>query len=274
MLATRFSHNKTAIQSVFPLSDDQMRAVVPSIFQREAHDSRSSRYTYVPTVDVLAGLRKEGFEPFFACQSNARDEGKREFTRHMLRLRHASQVQTAGEVPEIILVNSHDGSTSYQMLAGMFRFVCCNGMVAGNQIDEIRIHHKGDIVGRVIEGAYSVVKEFDRVKDSADSMKSLTLAPVEQTAFASAALVAKYGDAPAPITAEHVLRPMRLEDTGADLWSTFNRVQEHMLRGGDRSRNANGRRTSTRAVNGISQNVSLNRALWTLADQMAKIKAA
>ena len=274
MLATRFSHNKTAIQSRFPLSDDQMRAVVPSIFQSEAHDSRSQRYTYVPTVDVLAGLRKEGFEPFFACQSKARDESKREFTKHMLRLRHASAVQTVGEVPEIILVNSHDGSTSYQMLAGMFRFVCCNGMVCGETVDEIRVHHKGDIVGRVIEGAYSVVREFDRVKDSAESMKLLTLSKPEQSAFASAALVAKYGEDAAPISADQVLRPMRREDAGSDLWSTFNRVQEHMVRGGDRSRNANGRRSSTRAVNGISQNVSLNRALWTLADQMAKIKAA
>ena len=274
MLATRFSHNKTAIQSRFPLSDDQMRAVVPSIFQSEAHDSRSQRYTYVPTVDVLAGLRKEGFEPFFACQSKARDASKREFTKHMLRLRHASAVQTVGEVPEIILVNSHDGSTSYQMLAGMFRFVCCNGMVCGETVDEIRVHHKGDIVGRVIEGAYSVVREFDRVKDSAESMKLLTLSKPEQSAFASAALVAKYGEDSAPISADQVLRPMRREDAGSDLWSTFNRVQEHIVRGGDRSRNANGRRSSTRAVNGISQNVSLNRALWTLADQMAKIKAA
>jgi hypothetical protein len=38
----------------------------------------------------------------------------------MLRLRHASQINGA-EANEIILLNSHDGTSSYQMLAGQFR---------------------------------------------------------------------------------------------------------------------------------------------------------
>jgi len=36
-------------------------------------------------------------------------------------MRHAGQVQTRPEANEIILINSHDGASSYQMLAGMFR---------------------------------------------------------------------------------------------------------------------------------------------------------
>ncbi len=56
------------------------------------------------------------------------------------------------EVPEIILLNSHDGSSSYQMIPGIFRFVCTNGTVCGNNFGEIRVPHKGDIVGQVIEG--------------------------------------------------------------------------------------------------------------------------
>lgn len=34
-----------------------------------------------------------------------------------------------GEINEIILINSHNGTSYYQMLAGMFRFVCMNGLV-------------------------------------------------------------------------------------------------------------------------------------------------
>lgn len=273
MLATRFKSNDLQLRSSTPIADDQLRAVAPSIFATEPHESRSTRYGYVPTIDVLGGLRREGFEVFFAAQSRTRDEGRREFTKHMLRLRHASQVALGDEVPEIILINSHDGSTSYQMLAGMFRFVCCNGMVIGSGIQEVRIQHTGNIVGRVIEGAYTVVEDFARVQSSADTMKAIALNDGEQRAFGQAALVAKYGEQDAyPVTVDQVLQPRRLEDKGADLWRTFNRAQENLVRGGLRSRSATGRRQRTRQVAGISQNVQLNRALWTLADELAKYK--
>ncbi|WP_235661928.1 DUF932 domain-containing protein, partial [Pseudomonas savastanoi] len=69
--------------------------------------------------------------PFMACQTRVRDQGKREHTKHMLRLRHASQILDQ-EANEIILLNSHDGSSSYQMIGGKFRFVCANGLVLGD----------------------------------------------------------------------------------------------------------------------------------------------
>ncbi|ECW9177538.1 DUF945 domain-containing protein, partial [Salmonella enterica subsp. enterica serovar Enteritidis] len=30
------------------------------------------------------------------------------------------------------LLNSHDGSSSYQMVPGLFRFICTNGLVCGS----------------------------------------------------------------------------------------------------------------------------------------------
>lgn len=280
MLATRFSaRNSNSIRSSSPLSDDQIRRAAPSIFAAAAHESRSSRYTYVPTINILSGLRREGFEPFMVTQSRARDESRREFTKHMLRLRRQSGPAVVGEeVPEIVLVNSHDGTSAYQMLAGMFRFVCANGMVvAAGTVDEIRVPHKGDVVGQVIEGAYTVVREFDRVRDSAAAMKAITLNGNEQQVFAHAALVAKYGEPETgafPVTESQALEARRSADAGSDLWRTFNRVQENLVRGGLQTRTATGRRNSTREVRGISENVQLNRALWTLADGMAKLKAA
>jgi hypothetical protein len=267
--------NATQLRSTTsPLSDDQLRSIAPSIFAAAAHDSRSSRYTYIPTVNVLAALRKEGFQPFSVAQTRARDESRREFTKHMVRMRHASQVarNVGDEIPEIVLVNSHDGSSSYQMFAGLFRLLCTNGLVvAAGTVDEIRVPHTGNVVGRVIEGAYSVVEEFGRVRASADAMKAIELRPAVQQAFGRAAIVAKYGEETAPVTVDQVLTPRRAGDAGTDLWQTFNRVQENLVRGGLRTRSATGRRMRTREVQGISENVKLNRALWTLADEMRKL---
>jgi hypothetical protein len=262
------------LRSDRPLSDDQIRTVAPSIFAEAAHDSRSERYSYIPTATVLEKLRKEGFEPFFVCQTRVRQEDRRDFTKHMLRLRHASQIDGQAEANEIILLNSHDGTSSYQMLGGMFRFVCHNGLVCGDTTLDVRVPHKGDVTSHVIEGAYEVLSSFERIEHSRDTMRAITLDEGEAEVFAHSALTLKYaGSGSVPITESQLLRPRRFDDRESDLWSTFNRVQENLVKGGLDGRTANGRRQRTRPVQGIDQNVRLNRALWLLAEGMRELKA-
>jgi len=272
-LATRFGRGHTSVRSHEPLTNEAIAAVAPSIFASEKHGSRSERYTYIPTIEILEKLRTEGFLPFMACQARCRDQGKREHTKHMLRLRQAGQI-VSSEASEIVLLNSHDGTSSYQMLAGTFRFVCCNGMVCGDTLNDIRISHKGNIIDNVIDGAFRVVDDFERMGGQIDGMKSLDLEEGEQLAFAHAALALKYDleTEVAPITERQILEPKRREDAGNDLWKTFNRVQERMLKGGLPGRTASGKRTTTRAITSIDQDLRLNRALWVLAEQMKVLK--
>jgi Domain of unknown function (DUF932) len=280
-LATRFARSTFVMRSDTPLAEDQMRQAAPSIFAAGKHASRSDRYTHIPTIEVLRGLHAEGFEPFMVAQSKSRIEGKTEFTKHMIRLRYhpdaRGQVPTRPEANEIILINSHDGASSYQMLAGTFRFVCCNGLVVGNVSNDIRIPHKGSIQGEVIEGAFKVLKDFEAVDASIDGMKALELKPEEKRAMATAALALRYGErsddqAPAPVTAEQLIEARRPEDLGHSLWTSMNRLQENMQRGGQPGRTVQGRRIHTRPIGSIDRSVSLNRALWVLAEEMRKIK--
>ncbi|RQR75242.1 DUF932 domain-containing protein [Burkholderia sp. Bp9015] len=274
-LASSFHYSAPMLRADSPLSDDQIRRVAPSIFADGKHESRSERYTYIPTIDVLRGLRNEGFQPFMICQTRVRDSSKREFTKHMLRLRHADQI-TGDEADEIVLLNSHDGTSSYQMLAGTFRFVCQNGMVAGENIADIRVPHKGNVVQHVINGAFDVLDGFDLIREQKEGMRAVTLDRDEQHAFARSALVLRYDptevDAPAPISESQLLAPRRFEDRRDDLWTVFNRVQENLTKGGLHGRSRSGRAISTRPITGIDQNVKLNRALWMLADAMRQLK--
>jgi len=202
-LLSRFCQRSPVLRSDHPLSDDQIRTVAPSIFAETPHESRSQRYSYIPTAAVLAELRKEGFQPFMVCQTRVRHEERRDYTKHMLRLRHASQIDGT-EASEIILLNSHDGTSSYQMLAGMFRFVCQNGLVCGDTFADVRVPHKGNVTDHVIEGAYEVLHGFERVQHSRDAMCAITLDDGEAEVFARSALTLKYGDPgkAVPITAE------------------------------------------------------------------------
>ncbi|PAU51979.1 hypothetical protein BZL41_26485 [Pseudomonas sp. PIC25] len=273
-LASRFASHSPMLRADHPLSDDQIRAVAPSIFAETPHESRSQRYSYIPTAAVLAELRREGFQPFMVCQTRVRHEERREYTKHMLRLRHASQINGA-ETNEIILLNSHDGTSSYQMLAGMFRFVCQNGLVCGETLADIRVPHKGNVTDDVIEGAYTVLRGFEQVQDTRNAMRAITLDDGEAEVFARSALALKYDDPDKtmPITEKQVLSPRRFDDNRSDLWSTFNRVQENLVKGGLVGRTTNGRPQRTRPIQGIDQNVRLNRALWLLAEGLCRLKA-
>ncbi|MEO5712581.1 MAG: DUF932 domain-containing protein [Luteolibacter sp.] len=260
---------------------DQLRALAPSIFAEDAHGSRSEKYAHIPTSAVLERLMSEGFRPYAVMQGGSRDAGKRAFTKHVLRLRHDSQeLQVGGTHNEIVLLNSHDGTSSYRLMAGVFRLVCGNGMiVAQSMIEDIRISHKGDVAGLVLDGCIEIMERLPEVSESIGEMSGMRLTAAEQTAFARAALVARYDDAESPIRLDQVLAPRRREDSESNLWNVLNRTQENLIRGGVNyvQRDANGQRVArrqTREIRGVDQNTTLNRALWTLAEEMKAIKTA
>lgn len=274
-LATRFGRDSHQISGREALDNEALYRHVPSIFACEAHDSRSQRYVYVPTIDIVEGLRREGWLPFFAVQAVPRDGDRMGHAKHMLRLRRDDGIGKP-EAAEVIIVNSHDGTSSYQMFAGMLRFVCTNSLVAGERFEEVRVPHKGNIQHDIIEGVYTVAEDFPRLIDASETMKETRLSEEEQRVLADASIVARYGEEESPIRPDQILMPRRREDSGQSLWTTYNVIQENMMKGGlhGSRRNAEGRirRSQTRAVNGIDQNVTLNRALWTLAEGMQRLK--
>jgi hypothetical protein len=282
MPVNRFGRRTQAMRSAEPLTEDQMRRVAPSIFAEGKHASRSERYSYIPTIDVLRSLREEGLAPFMVAQGGSRIAGKAEFTKHMIRMRpvggDADFANARPEAHEVVLINSHDGVSSYQIYSGIFRVVCLNGLVVGTVVNGLRVPHKGKVEDTVIEGAIRVLSDVGAVTQSVEGMKAITLSPCEEHAFASASLRLRYGDAVegqplAPINASRLMEPRRVEDVGHSLWLCLQRVQEHLLRGGQRGRSVQGRRLQTRPIGGIDRGVNLNRALWNLAEDMRRLKA-
>ena len=259
-----------------PLSNEQIARYAPSVFAAEAHETRSDRYTYIPTVDVLEGLRREGFEPMAVGQTRCRDESKRDFTKHMLRFRHAgaTAINVGDEVAELVLTNSHDGTSAYALTGGIYRLVCSNGMVVGDASAEVKVRHSGQVIENVIEGSFQVIEDLKQIAPVINEWKALQLTSAEALAYAEAALDLRWKEGEAPIHAEQLLGVRRFEDRGADLWRVFNRAQENIIRGGLRGRGATGKRTSTREVASVTENIRLNKSLWALTAKMAELKLA
>lgn len=167
--------------------------------------NRSDRYTYIPTIDVLNGLQREGFKVMQAVQTRTRIADNREFTKHMLRLRHRDVLDrplVAGqEIPEIVLVNSRDGTSAYKITGDIFRLICSNSMVIGDTSFECSVRHSGDVISNVIEGSFEVVKGIERVMPVINTWKQIKLEAPEKPAFAKAARALRWDD-----------------DRGDDLW--------------------------------------------------------
>jgi hypothetical protein len=274
------------------LNEDQLRRYAPSVFSEQSASRVSDKYKHISTIEVVKGLMSEGFMPVKAMQSNSRLAHKRAFTKHMLRFRHIdAKANEGGLFPELVLINSHDGLSSYKLMAGLYRLVCSNGLVAGETYNQVRVRHQGDIITNVIEGTYEVLDSAQKMIESSDRMGAIQLDQSEKLILAQAVHQLRFDGQTidqSGIKPEQFLKPRRYQEVNKnDLFSVFNIAQENVIRGGltgyainedGRYRNRNtGQRMSkvtTREIKSIDQNNALNRALWTLAEKMAELKAA
>jgi Domain of unknown function (DUF932) len=267
-----------------PLSNEQIQQFAPSVFAGQAHDSCSDRYAFIPTVEVIEGLRNAGFAPVFASQSRSRIAGKELFTRHMLRFRNLDQTptQVGDTAVELAMTNSHDRTSQYEFSLGAFRLACLNGMIVSEGlVESVKVRHTGNIIERVIESTRSLIQLAPSVVEAIQTWKQILLSPAEQTFLAEGALALRFEDT-APVEASRLLTVRRSADTQNDLWTVFNRIQENATQGGLRYTHVQRdpetneyqgtRRARTREVKGIDQNTKLNRELWTLAQKMAELK--
>lgn len=276
------------------LSMDAIRAYAPSVFTTSGAESVSSKYQHISTNEVIEGLMREGFMPVLATQSRSRIQEKKAFAKHMIRFRHVDAAQTpelGGLIPELVLVNSHDGLSSYRLMAGLFRLVCTNGLVAGETFKEVRVRHQGNIIHNVIEGTYEVMNETRKMLDRAENMGSIILNNDEKQIFAETVHQLRFDGQSVEesgIKPEQFLSARRYQENGKnDLFTVFNVAQENTIRGGltgyaldadgryrNRTTGERMKRVTTREIKSIDQNNALNRALWTLAEKMASLKAA
>lgn len=158
------------------LSKEKLFKLAPSIFTQASSHKTSTKYSPIATKQIIDKLMSEGFFPTWATQTKSQNQESKAFAKHMLRFqRHDVMKNNQGLYPELVLINSHDGLSSYRLMAGLFRVVCANGMIAGQSYDEIRIKHQGDVVGNVIEGTYKVIETANKMLDVSDDMASIHL---------------------------------------------------------------------------------------------------
>jgi hypothetical protein len=264
------------------LSSDDLRRCAPSVFAEHARPGVSARYTFVSTAQVVALLGAEGWEPVRASEQRVRLEDRIGYQMHEIRFARRSDLE-AGAMelgntrPEMILQNAHDGTRAYRIDAGLYRLVCRNGLtVADADFAHVSIRHMDVSAEAFAKAAQSVAENTPRALEAVAKWQAVQLPQITRVEFARRAAALRW-DVSNPVmqalNPEKLLTPVRYGDAATDLWTTFNVVQEHLARGGDRylSRSeGNGlRRNRTRPVAGLAEGQKLNKALWALASEFA-----
>lgn len=261
------------------LSIEQLNTLAPAVFATAPDHAVSERYGFVPTIAVVEALQDEGWFPVRAQQTRVRDPQQRITTRHMVRFRQdpARQIQVGDSVAELVLTNSHNRTAAYQLDLGLFRLICSNGMVTPvGDMGGIRVRHGNKVVDQILEGSLALIDEAPSIAESVERFQSMRLSEAESRLFAQSALTLRYGKdwkELSPIKPEAILQARRPEDRDSNLWRVFNRTQENLMKGGLAGRSATGRHTRTRAIQSVTEDVRLNRALWQLTEHFAALKS-
>lgn len=275
MMTTLQSRHGGFFNHQIPLTDDDLRRHAPVIFEGGNSERCSGRYVHVGTDRIIGGLREAGWLPVAAEEQRTRSEDRLGYQKHMVSFRRAEQMQTLDEWNiELVLINSHDGGCAYTLHAGIYRRICSNGLVVSDGgFEALRFRHAGLDPDEVVTGSLGLVDGIPALNEKIDGFKGKTTTPAEQQELARRGLELRYDDGPAPITVDQVLTPRRMADGGSDLWSVFNRVQENLIKGGQRGgyeRNDGERgvlrRVRSKPLRGIDSRVDLNKGLWSIAE--------
>lgn len=255
------------------LDSDSLRSRAPSIFASGPMTGVSGRYTFVPTARIVEGLRELDWVPVEVEEQRIRTELRRGYQKHLIRFRQTSQMQTLDEWNvELVLLNSHDGGCAYQLHAGIYRRICSNGLVvADGSFETIRFRHAGLDPDVVVQSSLRLMEFLPQLAQRVEQMRERMLEPVESLDLAEHALLLRYATVnESPIHPGTLLTARRVEDQGVDLWTTTNRVQENLIRGGvaDGRRDSRGVLRTVRALRGIDSKVTINKGLWGIAERL------
>jgi hypothetical protein len=251
------------------INEDMLRRQAPAVFATSANEERTSdRYTFIPTTSVIETLQEDGWEAWDAKQVRSRKWSDMH-AKHIVRMRRQKveeRTKVGDSFVELLIVNSHNGLQTYNLHAGIFRMVCSNGLIIGDEnYGKVKVKHIGYSPDEVIAASQKLVASTHEIYQTRDNWNRQELDLSERRQFFADAAALRWED-PTEDTIRQVSQARRVEDAGDDLWSIYNVAQENLTRAGWVDPKT---RRKARKITSISRDVELNSQLWDLAANYA-----
>ena len=251
------------------INEDMLRRQAPAVFATSANEERTSdRYTFIPTTSVIETLQEDGWEAWDAKQVRSR-KWEDIHAKHIVRMRRQKveeRTKVGDSFVELLIVNSHNGLQTYNLHAGIFRMVCSNGLILGDEnYGKVKVKHIGYSPDDVIAASQKLVASTHEIYQTRDNWNRQELDLSERRQFFADAAALRW-ESPTEDTIRQVGQARRVQDAGDDLWSIYNVAQENLTRAGWVDPKT---RRKARKITSISRDVDLNSQLWDLAANYA-----
>jgi hypothetical protein len=247
------------------LTIEEIKLLAPSIFATSPSPKVSSKYVFVPTIDIMENFEREGWNI-----SSIKQMGKGAHGVHEIKFRNGELPKVGDTLVEAIIKNSHNGTATLSVSAGLYRLCCSNGLTVPTSLSErFNVRHTGFNLDEVKRLTESFASRLPVIQNSVSKMMERELSEGEKINFVkeSTSLRWKLGSLPTNLNVENILEPLREEDKGNSLWKVFNVVQEKYVRGGVDYTSKNGRQTGLKTLSNIMAINNINTKLWELAEE-------
>ena len=267
------------------LTADRIRQLAPAVYAGTKADHLTNRYVPLHTADLIPVLADYGYQPVQAAQKRNR-KANPEHSMHMLAFAHVNNIGVQSDLrSEIVLYNSHDGTGAVRIFAGAFRFICSNGIVAGDGFQS-RTYHNRTAMAAFEDVLRNTINNLPLMMDRIEKMRSIIIDAEQARDMAIKAVATRWQTLSADNfgkrgvyatnrTVDDVLQAQRIDDTTNDAFTVFNRIQENIIRGNafiksitDVDNNPDGMMRKARPINSIKQHQQINTDLWNIADEL------
>jgi hypothetical protein len=269
------NNDKRKEMSIQSLSNEELKELAPSLFATTPYKGASEKYQFISTIDVIDEIRSNSWYPVSVSQANVRDRDKNGYQTHCVRFRHFEDlIDPQDNAVELLLFNSHDRSKSFSISAGIYRFVCANGLVVSDDIfQSYKIKHIGDKKSDIKIAIENITKIKIDLIEKISTFESTLLSRSEKESFAKSVISLRF-DKHLIVDHKELLMPNRDEDKKDDIYTTLNVIQENLLSGSISGINGTtGRKFTSKDITSIAKNKEINQGIWSMAEKIMAIKS-
>lgn len=259
------------------LSKKEIEKIAPAVLEFGHRKGLSEGYSQFSTSTIIKDMHKVGWDPVDVNQlwSRAKNVHLTNYVYHTVQFENPNvRIKGIKEnvFPRIVLTNSHDGRHPFRFYFGLFRLVCSNGLVIADEtFESFKVRHRFytmEYLENVIE---TYVSKVPHMVENISKMKSVTMSRKQQLDFAREAVKVRFPETKKiPINPPKLLEIRRKEDDHNDLWTTYNVIQENLLKGGMKGHSVNGKERTVRKIKSPYEQINNNILLWDIASKYTK----
>lgn len=229
----------------------------------------SERYTPLATGEIVSLLETKGFQLKSSNAVKVRQQTSEGYQRHLMRFTHPDfESALDNSRPDLVIINSYDGSSSINLMLGVYRFACANGLIAGTGLGGASIRHVGDVRTKLVASANQVCASVPKLVSEVQRLQLRQTTSAERVEFSKRAFELRIQSPGAQLLI--VPSIIRSEDVQTDAWTVFNVWQEMIMRRGIRYFDPNAPLNfrnikNARGIKSISRSTQLNQSLWDTA---------